>query len=83
MRNGEGKISHSKSDSYHGGKKKDMKKFKCFHYHKMGHFATNCPLKKSKEKYSGGATSEALIQIGFFPHCMHGVFNDGKCLVLR
>jgi len=54
-RKGKGKISHSKSYSYHGGKKKDMKKVKCFHCHKMGHFATNCPLKKSKEKSSGGA----------------------------
>ena len=34
-RKGKGKISHSKSDSYHGGKKKDMMKVKCFHCHKM------------------------------------------------
>ena len=27
---GKVKISHSKSDSYHGGKKKDMMKVKCF-----------------------------------------------------
>ena len=33
-----------------------MKKVKCFHCNKMGHFATNCPLKKS----SGGAEGEAL-----------------------
>eukprot|EP00253_Pinus_taeda_P004877 PITA_04877 len=59
-RKGKGKIYHSKSYSYHGGKKKDMTKVKCFHYHKMGHFATNCPLKKSKEKSSGGVASEAL-----------------------
>jgi len=57
---GKGKDSHSKSDSYHGGKKKDMMKVKCFHYHELGHFATNCPLKKSKKKSSGGAVSEAL-----------------------
>jgi hypothetical protein len=37
-----------------------MTKVKCFHCHKMGHFATNCPLKKSKEKSSGGAAGEAL-----------------------
>ena len=59
-RKGKGKISHSKSDSYHGGKKKDMKKVKCFHCHKMGHFATNFPFRKSKEKTSGGAAGEAL-----------------------
>ena len=35
-------------------------KVKCFHCHKMGHFATNCLLKKSKEKSSRGAVSEAL-----------------------
>jgi len=51
---GIGKISHSKSDSHRGGKK-DMMKAKWFHCHKMGHFATNFPLKKSKEKSSGGA----------------------------
>ena len=28
-RKGKGKISNSKSDSYHGGKKKDMTKVKC------------------------------------------------------
>jgi len=59
-RKGKCKISHSKSESYHGGKKKDMTKVKCFHCHKMGHFATNCPLKKSKEKSSGGVAGEAL-----------------------
>jgi len=52
-RKGTGKISLSKLYSYHGGKKKDMMKVKCFHCHKMGHFATNFPLNKSKEKSSG------------------------------
>eukprot|EP00253_Pinus_taeda_P020075 PITA_20075 len=55
-----GKASHSKSDSYHGGKKKDMTKFRCFHCHELGHFATNCPLKKSKKKSLGGAEGEAF-----------------------
>eukprot|EP00253_Pinus_taeda_P011151 PITA_11151 len=57
---GKGKYSHSKLDSYHGGKKKDMTKVKCFHCHELGHFYTNCPLKKSKKKSSGGAVDEAL-----------------------
>ena len=57
---GKGKASHSKSDSHHGDKKKDMTKVKCFHCHEMGHFATNCPLKKSKKKSSRGAVDEAL-----------------------
>ena len=60
VRKGKGTISPSKSDSYHGGKKKDMMKVKCFHYHNMGHFATNFPLKKSKEKSSRGVEGEAL-----------------------
>jgi len=59
-RKGKGKISRSISDSYHGGKKKDITKFKFFHCHKMGHFATNYPLKKSKEKSSGGVVGEGL-----------------------
>ena len=59
-RKGKGKISRSKSDSNHGGKKEEMTKVKCFHCHKMGHFATNFPLKKSKEKSSEGAMGEAL-----------------------
>lgn len=60
MRKGKSKISCSKLDSYHGGKKKDMANVKFFHCHKMGHFATNFPLKKSKEKSSRGVAGEAL-----------------------
>ena len=37
-----------------------MTKVKCFHCHKMGHFATNFPLNKSKENSSGGAAGESL-----------------------
>jgi len=59
VRKGKGKIFHSKLDYCHGGKK-DMTKVKCFHCHKMGHFATNYPLKNSKEKSSEGAEAEAL-----------------------
>ena len=68
-RKGKGKISRSKSNSYHGSKKKDMTKVKCFHRHKMGHFATNSPLKKSKEKSLGGSVGEALasqFELDFF-----------------
>eukprot|EP00253_Pinus_taeda_P007721 PITA_07721 len=59
-RKGKGNSSHSKLYSYHGGKKKDMTKVKCFHFHKMGHFSTNFPPKKSKAKSSGGAAGEAF-----------------------
>jgi len=55
-----GKYSHSKSDSCHGGKKKDMTKVKCFHCHELGYFVTNFPLKKSKKKSLGGAVGDAL-----------------------
>jgi len=54
------KDSHSKLDSYNGGKKKDTMKVKCFHYHELDHFATSFPLNKSKKKSLGGATGEAL-----------------------
>jgi len=57
---GKGKASHSKVDSYHGCKNKNMTKFKCFHYHKLGHFATNCPVKKSKKMSLRGVACEAL-----------------------
>lgn len=60
VKKGKCKTSHSKSDSYHGDKKKDMIKFKCFRCHELGHFATNFPLKKSKKKSSRGVVSEAL-----------------------
>lgn len=57
---GKGKESHSKSYSFHGGKKKGMLKVKCFNYHELGNFATNSSLKKSKKKSSGGVAGEAL-----------------------
>ena len=59
-RKGKGKASHSKSNSSHGGKKGDNSKVRCFNCHKMGHYATNCPLKKSKNESSEGSEGEAL-----------------------
>ena len=40
---GKGKKFHSKSESGKDGKKRDMSRVKCFHCHKHGHYATNCP----------------------------------------
>ena len=55
-----GKASHSKSSSSHGGKKFDKSKMRCFHCHEVGHYATNCPQKKSKKGSSKGLDGEAL-----------------------
>eukprot|EP00253_Pinus_taeda_P022425 PITA_22425 len=57
---GKGKSSHSKLDSHHEIKKKDMKKVKCFHCHELGHFAINFPLKKFKKKSSRRVAGEAF-----------------------
>ena len=45
---GKEKVSLSKSSSSHGGKKFDKSKVRCFRCHEVGHFATNCPVNKSK-----------------------------------
>jgi len=59
-REGKGKVSHPKSISSHGGKKIDKSKVRCFHCHEVGHYATNCPQKKSKKGSSKGSNGEAL-----------------------
>eukprot|EP00253_Pinus_taeda_P014498 PITA_14498 len=59
-RKGKGKASHSKSSSFHGGKKIDKYKVRCFHCHEVGHYATNFPQKKSKKGSSKGSDGEAL-----------------------
>ena len=53
-------MSHSESNSSHGGKKVDKSEVRCFNCHEMGHYATNCPSKKSKKGSSEGSEGEAL-----------------------
>eukprot|EP00253_Pinus_taeda_P036135 PITA_36135 len=60
-RKGKEKDSHSKSKSSHGWKKVDKSKVRCFNCHEMGHYATNCPSKKSKKGSSEGSEGEALV----------------------
>jgi len=57
---GKGKASHSKSSFSHGGKKIHKSKVRCFNCHEVGHYATNCPLNKSKKGSSKGSYGEAL-----------------------
>eukprot|EP00253_Pinus_taeda_P028177 PITA_28177 len=59
-RKGKWKASHSKSSYSHGGKKIDKYKVRCFNCHEVGHYETNCPLKKSNKGSSKGSKGEAL-----------------------
>ena len=60
MKNEKGEKFHSKSESDKYGKKRDMSRVKSFHCHEHGHYATNCPKKKTNKKASGSAIGEAL-----------------------
>ena len=53
------KASHSDAK----GKKQDMSKVKCFHYHQHGHYATNCSQKKKNKQAVGSAAGEALASL--------------------
>jgi len=56
------KKGKSKKASQSGvkGKKQDMSKVKCFHYHQHGHYATNCLQKKKNKQVDGSSIGEAL-----------------------
>jgi hypothetical protein len=54
-----GKKSQSNSESKF--KKLNFSKVKCFHCHKRGHLATNCPQKKKNKMVVGAAIGEALV----------------------
>eukprot|EP00253_Pinus_taeda_P021662 PITA_21662 len=64
-RKGKGKASHSRSNSSHGGKKGDMSKVRCFNCHKMRHYATNYPSKKSKKGSSEGEALASQFEMEF------------------
>eukprot|EP00253_Pinus_taeda_P035525 PITA_35525 len=55
---GKGKASQSKSSQ--GGKKFDKSKVRLFHCNELGHYATNCPKKKSKKGSSKESDGDAL-----------------------
>ena len=57
---GKGKKSYSKFETSKEGKKRDMSRVRCFHYHEHGSYATNCPQKKKDKKASISAYGEAL-----------------------
>ena len=60
---GKEKDSHPESSSSPGGKKGDKYKVRCFNFHKVGHYVTNFPLKKSKKGSSEGSEGEALASL--------------------
>ena len=57
---GKGKKSQSKAESSQRGKKKDLSRIKCFHYHEFTHYSMKCPHKNTRNKTSGGVAGEAL-----------------------
>eukprot|EP00253_Pinus_taeda_P021627 PITA_21627 len=61
VRKGKDKDFHSKLSSSHVGKNINKSKVRCFNCHEVGHYATNCPLKKSKKGSSKGYEGEALV----------------------
>ena len=58
---GKEKGSLSESSSSNDGKKVDKSKVRCFHCHEVGHYAMNCPQKKSKKGSSKGSDDDALV----------------------
>ena len=57
---GKGNKFQSKGYSCQEGKKKDLSKIKCFHFHELGHYAMKCLHKKVGKNSLGGVVGEAL-----------------------
>jgi len=55
---GKEKVSLFESSSSNDGKKVDKSKVRCFRCHELGHYATNCPKKKSKKGSGEGSEGE-------------------------
>ena len=60
VKKGKEKGFLSESNSSNDGKKVDKSKVRCFRCHELGHYATNCPKKKSKNGSGEGSEGEAL-----------------------
>ena len=59
VKKGKEKGSFSESSSSNDGKKVGKSKVRCFRCHELGHYATNCPKKKSKKGSWEGSEGEA------------------------
>eukprot|EP00253_Pinus_taeda_P002957 PITA_02957 len=54
------KVSLSESSSSNDEKKVEKSKVRCFCCHEVGHYASNCPQRKSKKESGEGSKGEAL-----------------------
>ena len=60
VKKGKEKGCLSESSSSNDGKKVDKLKVRCFRCHEVGHYAANCPRRKSKKGSGEGSKGEAL-----------------------
>ena len=78
VKKGKGKVSLSESSSSNDGKKVDKSKVRCFRCHELGHYATNCPKKKSKKGSGEGSEGEQphlLHSLSWTSHSSHAWFH--------
>ena len=67
--------SKGKANTKKGGKKKiDRSKFKCFIFHKIGHFASQCPDRKKKKNSTQMAGSAEVEEFS-------KSFDEDLCLI--
>eukprot|EP00253_Pinus_taeda_P028092 PITA_28092 len=78
---GKGKVSLFESSASNDGKKVGKSKVRCFRCHELGHYATNCPKKKSKKGSEEGSEGKKqdMSKVKCF-HChQHGHYAT-NCL---